>query len=106
MSRDYHVHVDDDPDREANILQALVGPHHRLWHTSPEFHASMLTLSRALPILVEVLAQDATNVAVARELAVIEQLRNPPGPVTTHCTRSDDCSALLHSPRCPKRTQP
>lgn len=43
----------------------------RLYHESPEFHASVETITRVLPALVGLLADDAARIAEERRVAIL-----------------------------------
>lgn len=64
----------------ARLTEALLGDDPRLlaaYHTDAEFHAAVEVMTRVLPVLVQLVADDAARSAQQRRLYE-QQLRHPP----------------------------
>jgi hypothetical protein len=58
--------------RITELIIAIDPPRlERLYNESPEFHASVEVISRILPVLVGLLADDAANIAEQRRHAIL-----------------------------------
>ncbi len=44
-----------------DLREGLIGPHHRLWHTSAEFRGTIELLAQLLPVWIDGLAAVATK---------------------------------------------
>jgi hypothetical protein len=71
--------VADENERHHLLRDGLVGERYRhLWHTSPDFRASVECLARLLPLFVDGLAAHAAGVGQRRAEELERVLRQPP----------------------------